>query len=101
MPGSVLEAVRAGGVVVRSDRVLAMVSGGRDSVCLLDVLVELCGAGSVSALHVDYGLRGAESDGDADAVAALCERLGVRAIVVRAPAPPSRGNLQAWARDVR
>jgi len=84
-----------------SDRVLAMVSGGRDSVCLLDVLVRLCGADRVSALHVDYGLRGEESDGDAEAVARLCEALRVRATVCRAPAPPARGNLQAWARDLR
>ena len=62
MPGSVLEAVRAGGVIVRSDRVLALVSGGRDSVCLLDVLVEICGADAVRVLHLDYGLRGEESE---------------------------------------
>ena len=80
---------------------LALVSGGRDSVCLLDVLTRLCGPGRVAALHVDYGLRGEESDGDADAVRALCAALAVRCEVVRAPAPPQRGNLQAWARDLR
>jgi tRNA(Ile)-lysidine synthase len=101
MPGSVLEAVRAGGVVSAADRVVALVSGGRDSVCLLDVLVSICGASRVTVLHVNYGLRGAESDGDQGHVRELCERLGVRCVCSAAPPAPERGNLQAWARDLR
>src|SRR6202011_5410702 len=84
-----------------SERVLALVSGGRDSVCLLDVLVRICGAERVAVLHVDYGLRGAESDADARAVRELCAALGVRCTVYAAPPAPASGNLQAWARDVR
>ena len=64
--------------------VVAMLSGGRDSVCLLDVAVALRGAGSVRALHVNYGLRGAESDADERHCAALCEQLGVELEIVRA-----------------
>ena len=101
MSAPVLETVRASGVVTASDRVLALVSGGRDSVCLLDVLVRICGAGRVAVLHVDYGLRGAESDADARAVRDLCAALGVRCTVHAAPPSPASGNLQAWARDVR
>ena len=79
-----------------------MLSGGRDSVCLLDVAVALRPAGSVRALHVNYGLRGAESDADERHCAALCEALGVELEVVRASrAQGEVGNLQAWARDVR
>ena len=44
--------------------VLAMLSGGRDSVCLLDLTVRCCGAENVQALHVNYGLR-PEADEDA------------------------------------
>jgi tRNA(Ile)-lysidine synthase len=40
-----------------------LVSGGADSTCLFHVLGEL--GYRVSALHVDHGLRGAESDADA------------------------------------
>jgi len=101
MSGSVLEAVRAGGVVSPSDRVVALVSGGRDSVCLLDVLVSICGASRVTVLHVNYGLRGEESDGDERHVRELCERVGVRCVCSAAPGAPARGNLQAWARDLR
>jgi tRNA(Ile)-lysidine synthase len=82
--------------------VVAMVSGGRDSVCLLDVAVALRTAGSVRALHVNYGLRGAESDADERHCAALCQALGVELEVVRASWVQGKaGNLQAWARDVR
>jgi tRNA(Ile)-lysidine synthetase-like protein len=43
--------------------VLCLVSGGADSTCLWHVLREL--GYRVSALHVDHGLRGRESDEDA------------------------------------
>jgi tRNA(Ile)-lysidine synthase len=101
MAGSVLEAVRAGGVLSPSDRVVALVSGGRDSVCLLDVLVSICGSSHVTVLHINYGLRAEESDGDERHVRELCERLGVRCVCAAAPPVPERGNLQAWARDLR
>jgi tRNA(Ile)-lysidine synthase len=79
--------------------VVVLLSGGRDSVCLLDVAVSLCPAGEVRALHVDYGLR-EESGADAEACAALCRTLEVPLEVRRAQRPDG-GNLQAWARDVR
>jgi tRNA(Ile)-lysidine synthase len=100
-------AVRDAGLLGRNDDlptrpVLAMLSGGRDSVCLLDVAVVLRAAGSVRALHVNYGLRGAESDADERHCAALCEQLGVELEIVRANREEDEGgNLQAWARDVR
>jgi tRNA(Ile)-lysidine synthase len=43
--------------------VLCLVSGGADSTCLYHALCDL--GYRVSALHVDHGLRGDESDGDA------------------------------------
>ncbi len=98
----VRDAVRRGGVLLPTHPVVAMLSGGRDSVCLLDVAVALRGEGSVRALHVNYGLRGAESDADERHCAALCEQLGVELEIVRASrARGEAGNLQAWARDVR
>jgi tRNA(Ile)-lysidine synthase len=77
-------------------QVVALLSGGRDSVCLLDLAVRL--AGPVTALHVNYGLR-ESADEDEAFCAALCERLGVVLHVHRAGAPA--GNVQAWARDLR
>jgi tRNA(Ile)-lysidine synthase len=99
MTDELLERVRATGLLPVGADVVVLFSGGRDSVCLLDVAVELGCA--VRALHVNYGLR-AEADGDEQHCRALCERLGVELTVHRAARPDdATGNLQAWARDVR
>jgi tRNA(Ile)-lysidine synthase len=104
----VREAVREGGRLGTDRKVVVMVSGGRDSVCLLDVAIALarskCGSGSASvrALHVNYGLRGEASDADEQHCRALCEELGVELETVRAHrVQDAVGNLQAWAREVR
>jgi tRNA(Ile)-lysidine synthase len=97
----VRERVRAGELLSGASMVVAMLSGGRDSVCLLDVAVALCGAERVRALHVNYGLR-AESDGDALHCRELCELLGVQLEVVHASrGERASGNLHAWARELR
>jgi tRNA(Ile)-lysidine synthase len=96
-----LERVADTGLLAAGRPVVVLLSGGRDSVCLLDVAVALCGADAVRALHVNYGLR-AEADGDEAHCAALCAGLGVPLGVERAARPDDApGNLQAWARDVR
>jgi tRNA(Ile)-lysidine synthase len=96
------ETARASGLLRPGGSVVAMLSGGRDSVCLLHVAVSICGAGSVHAMHVNYGLRGEDSARDERHCEALCERLEVplRSVRARRHGAPS-GNLQAWARDVR
>jgi tRNA(Ile)-lysidine synthase len=75
---------------------IVLLSGGRDSVCLLDLLVRQ--GEPVTALHVNYGLR-PEADEDEAFCRDLCERLGVPLVVHRAGPPV--GNVQAWAREVR
>lgn len=95
-----LEAVRADGMLPAAAPLVAMLSGGRDSVCLLDLAVRLLGAEAVTALHVNYGLRD-DCDADQAHCAALCERLDVRLEVERPRRPEGPGNLQAWARDAR
>jgi tRNA(Ile)-lysidine synthase len=99
MADDLLVAVKATELLPAGADVLVLLSGGRDSVCLLDVAVELgC---TVRALHVNYGLRDG-ADGDETHCRALCERLGVALSVHRADRPrDAPGNLQAWARDVR
>jgi tRNA(Ile)-lysidine synthase len=104
-PEELLERVRASGLLPPSERgghrVLTMLSGGRDSVCLLDLAVLICGAERVHALHVNYGLR-VEADEEERHCRELCERLGVASLeVVRAERPAGAGNLHAWAREVR
>jgi tRNA(Ile)-lysidine synthase len=86
--------VRAG------EPLLVMVSGGADSVCLLDVAVTL--GADVSALHVNYGLREGADD-DEEFVRDLCVRYGVvlYAEQVSLAAAAGEGNVQAEARDRR
>jgi tRNA(Ile)-lysidine synthase len=95
-----LEVVREGGLLPAGTPVVAMLSGGRDSVCLLDLIVRLLGPQAVTALHVNYGLRD-DSDADEEHCAALCARLGVEAELERPRRPEGPGNLQSWARDTR
>ena len=95
--GRALEAARASGLVRESEPLLVLLSGGVDSVCLLDVSVEL--GAHVSALHVNYGLR-SEADSDEAHCRAICDSLGVELLVERALLP-EEGNVQAHARDAR
>src|SRR5206468_2401094 len=76
--------------------VVVLLSGGRDSTCLLDVCVQL--GADASALHVNYGLR-AEADAEEEHCRSLCRRLEVE-LDVEHPGN-IEGNTQAWARDVR
>ncbi|HEX4669025.1 MAG TPA: tRNA lysidine(34) synthetase TilS [Solirubrobacterales bacterium] len=95
-----LERVLAEGLLAPGTAVVAMLSGGRDSVCMLDLAVRAVGPDRVRALHVNYGLRD-DSDEDESLCAALCDSLGVELAVERPRRPEGPGNLQAWARDAR
>lgn len=95
-----LDAVREDGLLSAGTPLVAMLSGGRDSVCLLDLTVRLLGPATVTAIHVNYGLRD-DSDLDEEHCAALCARLGVKLALERPRRPEGPGNLQSWARDTR
>jgi tRNA(Ile)-lysidine synthase len=95
-----LEQLRDDGLLGSGAPVVAMLSGGRDSVCLLDLAARLLGPEAVTALHVNYGLRD-DSDEDESHCARLCERLDVALEIERPRRPEGPGNLQGWARDMR
>ncbi len=95
-----LERVLADGLLGPGRPVVAMLSGGRDSVCMLDLAVRAAGPGEVTALHVNYGLRD-DSDADERHCAALCTSLDAALEIERPRRPEGPGNLQAWARDTR
>lgn len=95
-----LERIEAGGLLGGPAPALVMLSGGRDSVCMLDLAVRARGADAVSALHVNYGLRD-EAGEDERHCAELCKRLGVGLEVERPRYSEGGGNLQAWARETR
>ncbi len=93
-----LEAARESGLVRPGEPLLVMVSGGGDSVALLDIAVRL--GADVSALHVNYGLRDGASEDEA-LVDRLCGQLGVPLAVERVQLGSEGGNLQERARDAR
>jgi tRNA(Ile)-lysidine synthase len=95
-----LERVLGDGLVGPGRPVVSMLSGGRDSVCMLDLAVRAAGSDQVTALHVNYGLRD-DSDEDERHCAALCEGLGAALEIERPRRPEGPGNLQSWARDTR
>ncbi len=84
-------------VEIPSGPLMVLLSGGGDSVALLDLAVG--GGAEVSALHVNYGLR-EEADADEEFVRELCSGLGVHLFVEPVDARLRR-NLQAQARDAR
>lgn len=82
-----------------SGGLLVMLSGGGDSVALLDIAVAARGCVQVEAVHVNYGLRG-DAGLDQLHCEQLCESLGVKLHVHHAQLPPG-SNLQAKARSER
>jgi len=82
------------------ERVGVAVSGGPDSLALL-LLADAARPGLVAAASVDHGLR-AGSRAETEAVARLCERLGIRhdILTVEWPALPASA-LQEHARHAR
>ena len=85
LPGSVERDIRGHELIPPGGDVVCLVSGGADSTCLWHVLGEL--GYRVSALHVDHGLRGRESDEDAR----FCrEQLGAEVVDGRRRHAPRR-----------
>ncbi|MCF2554740.1 tRNA lysidine(34) synthetase TilS [Faecalicatena contorta] len=68
----------------QGDKVIAGVSGGADSVCLLFMLMELSREMhlQITVIHVHHGLRGESADADAAYVQKLCRELHISCRVV-------------------
>ena len=89
------------------DKVIAGVSGGADSVCLLLVLKELqrrC-AFELEAVHVEHGIRGQESMDDAAFAERFCRQQGIPCSVFHVDAPAmasaQKKTLEEAARELR
>jgi len=87
------------------DGIVVGVSGGVDSMCLLDVLCRTpAGEGfRLVVAHVHHGLRGEEADRECRFVEQQAFRYGLRFEGVRIPSSgyEGKGNLQARARELR
>ncbi|MDD5476359.1 MAG: tRNA lysidine(34) synthetase TilS [Syntrophales bacterium] len=96
------------GMIVPGDRVGVALSGGADSVVLLSLLLDLALPleFSVVIIHVNHGLRGAESERDAAFVEELGRKLSIPVETGRIPpaavaAKKGRASLEDRARTER
>jgi tRNA(Ile)-lysidine synthase len=83
-----------------STRVLAAVSGGADSVCMLHALRE-AGVALAGVSHFNHKLRGEASEEDERFVAAMAARLGLPFYRAEARAGELGGNLEQASRVAR
>ena len=104
MLNKVRKTVCSHGMAALGDRVIVAVSGGPDSVCLLDVLSRLSKDLDISLLvaHFDHGLRQAEDESETRLVNKLAKSIGLpfiteKASLVENGVPPSEEK----ARDAR
>ena len=97
--------VRQQQLFVPGQHLLVAVSGGPDSIALLSLLHRLVRSWrlTLTAVHCNYGLRGAESGGDESFVATFCRERDLP-LVIHQPMlvkRRQRSSLQAAARDAR
>ncbi len=90
-------------------KILIAISGGADSVALLNVLVRLKQDGAIgvklAAGHVNHNLRGGQSDGDSEFVSELCKKLGIevltRSVDTTEYARVNKLSIETAGRDLR
>ena len=88
---------------IDSAHVIAAVSGGGDSVALLWMCSQFF-HGKITAVHINHGIRGQESDGDENFTAKFAQSLGCEFVSVRISVPTSRQkgeSLESAARRLR
>lgn len=101
------EFIRRERLLEMGDRVVLGVSGGADSVCMMELFAAIREAWQLELLvvHVHHGLRGAEADRDAAFVQAEAEKLEIDCVVerrdVRSLAAERGLSLEEAGRDVR
>lgn len=87
------------------DRLVAAVSGGADSVCLLDVLHRLEKAldMTLTVAHFDHGLRPDADESETEFVRGLAASLHLDVVVKKADPPldPGSASLEEKARELR
>ncbi|HTR81944.1 MAG TPA: tRNA lysidine(34) synthetase TilS [Bacteroidota bacterium] len=111
VPSSLYDAVKvfaaSRNLIPKASRVLAAVSGGVDSVVLLDLLSSLANEWDldIAILHVNHQLRGGESDADEKFVGSLAAKYKVPVYIARvetkAEAVRKKISVQEAARHLR
>lgn len=86
----------------RNAKIIIGVSGGPDSVCLLDIFCKLQKKYSLQLIiaHVNYNLRGKDSDSDEKFVRDLAEKYNLKIEILK-PEINFKANLESKLRDIR
>ncbi len=85
-----------------NSKILLAVSGGRDSVALLDVCFSLKEEFNIEFIvaHFDHNLRDS-SESDAESVKKLSKKYDLKCYIKKAQNKPLSENIEAWAREKR
>ncbi len=103
----VTDAINRYAMSIRSRRVVVALSGGADSMALLNVLYSLRDdyCLTLEACHVNHGIRGESAERDEEFVTDACRKLGIRLHIHHADVPAlarERGiGLEECGRQVR
>lgn len=89
------------GLISDGDKIVVAVSGGIDSMVLLDLLCRFAASHSLEivAVHVNHALRGRDSDRDEKLVRDRSLHYGIPCVTARRK--PTGGNVQDCARRIR
>ncbi|HHT97685.1 MAG TPA: tRNA lysidine(34) synthetase TilS [Clostridiales bacterium] len=79
MKEKVWEYIKTHNMIEEGDRVVVGVSGGADSICLLNLLYQLSKKINIelSVAHINHGLRGKEADIDEKFVEEICKQYNI------------------------
>ena len=94
MLDEVLRFIKQEKLIAPQDTVIAGVSGGADSVCLLLVLMEIAKLlpFSLKVVHVEHGIRGEESQSDAEFTRQLCRENSIPCEIYSVDVPDYAGK---------
>jgi tRNA(Ile)-lysidine synthase len=107
LTNAILELHASHCIFIPDTRIVVAISGGQDSCALLHALHTLRRdlAIDLHAAHLNHGIRGAESDQDAENVREFCHNLAIALSVEKADVPARakqrKVSLQVAAREVR
>lgn len=107
MENKVLQAIERFSLLEKGNNITVALSGGADSMALLYALISLkdkLGI-TVTAAHLNHGIRGEEADRDEQFVKAQCEKLGIKCFCEYADIPKLSAeqgiSTELCARNVR
>lgn len=94
-------------IIKKNDTLIVALSGGMDSMCLLDIFLKLQSEFkyNLEAIHVHHGIRGFEADRDLRFVKKYCKSINVKVKVYKVDAPvyanDNKLTLEEAARKLR